>query len=36
MILTDKELKERIIAEPSAIKEGYDWWKKKQMGQDKE
>lgn len=28
MILTDKELKERIIVEPSAIKEAGDWWKK--------
>lgn len=27
MILTDKELKERVLTDPSKIKEAYDWWK---------
>lgn len=27
MILTDKELKERVIRGPSKIKKAYDWWK---------
>jgi len=28
MILSDKELKERIITDPSEIKQAYDWWEK--------
>jgi deoxycytidine triphosphate deaminase len=28
MILTDKELKELVITEPSKIKEAYTWWRK--------
>jgi deoxycytidine triphosphate deaminase len=30
MILTDKELKERVIIDPSKIKEAYTWWEKSQ------
>jgi len=28
VILSDRELKERIISDPSKVKEAYDWWKK--------